>query len=282
MGWFKKEEGPDAGPLKARLRRLRDGVGQVLDDFTSLEVNTIVKPGMTAQKMPTIAHALHDIASDYEAYLSEDCGLNLFVFFEVDLDRTADKVALRAALGAVRPGPLDPAWDNDGLTNEWRTFWRLRYAAKHAQRLPVAGPGASARVMKLARIKSTCDQLFGLLDQVEGSRDDAACHAMGLRCTRQHLLTDAQRGNEAHAGDADAFDAKQRAIIRKAWELGLEEIKMQTIVQLDGDVITRMTPDVAQAGGALPSIHQKGVDAAIGIWRLLVDVIEGIARIVVK
>jgi hypothetical protein len=70
-------------------------------------------------------------------------------------------------------------------------------------------------------------------------------------------------------------------VVRKAWELGLEQVLMQTIVQLDGDVVTRMTPDVAQ--GLYPDLndlHLEGVTKGISVWTLLLDVIDRIARIV--
>lgn len=62
--------------------------------------------------------------------------------------------------------------------------------------------------------------------------------------------------------------------IRKIWELGTEVIAMQTIVQIDGDVITRLNPnflDEAQYP-KLHDYHNQGVNIALEHWNNLVTV----------
>src|SRR5689334_21779996 len=46
----------------------------IFDDLLTLEVNVIVKPGMTARKIPNPAQALLDIMSDYDIWLCEFAG----------------------------------------------------------------------------------------------------------------------------------------------------------------------------------------------------------------
>ena len=63
-------------------------------------------------------------------------------------------------------------------------------------------------------------------------------------------------------------------LIRKVWELGVEVIAMQTIVQVDGDVITRLNPiylDDAQFP-TMREYHHKAVEIAIAHWSKLIDV----------
>ncbi|PID85098.1 MAG: hypothetical protein CSB13_09775 [Chloroflexi bacterium] len=63
-------------------------------------------------------------------------------------------------------------------------------------------------------------------------------------------------------------------MIRKVWELGTEVIAMQTIVQVDGDVITRLNPDYMneEAYPRLHEYHNKGVNIALEHWSNLVNV----------
>ena len=67
-------------------------------------------------------------------------------------------------------------------------------------------------------------------------------------------------------------------IIRKAWELGVEEIAMQTIIQLDGDVVTRIQPKYAQEGNnILYKIHNQGIGVSVSFWKELVGIVKDLA-----
>jgi hypothetical protein len=50
------------------------GAKRLLDDLLNLEVNTIVKTGMTGRKMPALGHALIDIFSGYDSWLCRHGG----------------------------------------------------------------------------------------------------------------------------------------------------------------------------------------------------------------
>ena len=70
-----------------------------------------------------------------------------------------------------------------------------------------------------------------------------------------------------------------RVTLRKIWELGCEEILMQTVVQLDGDVVTRLTDDGAkEEASVLHRLHSEGVRVATQSWRHLVDSLGSFAR----
>jgi hypothetical protein len=63
-------------------------------------------------------------------------------------------------------------------------------------------------------------------------------------------------------------------MIRKVWELGTEVIAMQTIVQVDGDVITRLNPAFLDEKKypKLYDYHNKGVDIALEHWASLINI----------
>jgi hypothetical protein len=64
---------------------------------------------------------------------------------------------------------------------------------------------------------------------------------------------------------------RQVTLIRKVWELGLETVVMQTVIQIDGDVVTRVDPDhAASAHAQLHQIHQSAIGVSVGFWRELV------------
>src|SRR5262249_13208701 len=82
----------------------------------------------------------------------------------------------------------------------------------------------------------------------------------------------AQRGQPV--GDHAARDASahpielssdELVVLRKAWDLGLEQIAMQTVIQLDGDVLHRVQPRYATGPGAaqLFSVHDTAIRTSI-------------------
>ena len=74
-------------------------------------------------------------------------------------------------------------------------------------------------------------------------------------------------------------------VLHKAWDLGLEQIAMQTVIQLDGDVLHRVQPRYATGPGAaqLFSVHDTAIRTSITYWKTLVEIVGefvgGVARI---
>ena len=68
---------------------------------------------------------------------------------------------------------------------------------------------------------------------------------------------------------------KQRLLIRKMWELGTEEVVMQTCISLDGDVVTRIDPQLlakpAELREVLLGVHRESTSVSIRFWSALVS-----------
>ena len=59
-------------------------------------------------------------------------------------------------------------------------------------------------------------------------------------------------------------------ILRKAWEVGTESVVMQTVAQVDGDIVTRIQNDHADAAHQqVHDIHQQMVGESLQHWRFL-------------
>ena len=72
-------------------------------------------------------------------------------------------------------------------------------------------------------------------------------------------------------------------LIRKEWELGIEEIAMKTVIQLDGDVITRVQESYATADHAtVHELHNVGVKTSLAFWKTLVDIVESFVSGIVR
>jgi hypothetical protein len=74
--------------------------------------------------------------------------------------------------------------------------------------------------------------------------------------------------------------ADQFVTLRKIWEIGAEEIVMQTVIHIDGDVMTRVQPD--KVGDAeLCAIHDASVATSVKLWQGLVSTLRVLAENVV-
>jgi hypothetical protein len=134
---------------------------------------------------------------------------------------------------------------------------------------------------------ATVDQFGVLLD--------AACKAMaGIKEASDYLMLTRIHDNCATIvqiiGRRDADPKKELSVddfitLRKIWEIGTEEIVMQTVIHLDGDVMTRVQPRWAgPEGRGLLAIHSTSVATATSYWKLLVDTlgafIQGVVGLV--
>lgn len=235
-------------------------------DLVTVEVNTIVKSGISAGKMPQPEHALIDIAVDMWRYLID--------------------------AGAI-PAKTDAEWYRD-VQAGWSGWDACRQAAQAA---PAAAAPPSTedqkvahdvRIGKLERIVSACDQLKGVLYDTAKANAAMAGGRPSLCGPVCVISRDKTTGaiRHTHNGEDVSYapasgrtdrrrwiplDTRQLAVVRKIWEVGLEDIAFQTVMQLDGDFVTRIHP--AYLGNEwLMRIHQESVRASQSLWKELVDI----------
>jgi hypothetical protein len=231
----------------------------VARSLLNIEVNTIVRDCMTGEPMPPIPHALLDIAGDYAREL---CGLGVQL--------TAYFVA-----GAGDPEKLSPGWVrhptpvSNQLTISMDTFDRLRWAAKWA-----AG-AADRRAEKLSQAKlALLDRIVNNADAIKEmfKRFDDGFSAQFLNKNRDQLLAMAIRPGSYVVLPDDVI------VLQKIWDIGMEEIVVQTIVMMTGDVTTRMQEGLAGVRSeALFTIHRQSVDVSVARWKALLDALSAIA-----
>ncbi len=81
------------------------------------------------------------------------------------------------------------------------------------------------------------------------------------------------------------FNADERVLIRKIWEVGLDEIAMQTVIQIDGDVVTRIEPQYAKSDDkskVLREIHERSVTVSLAAWKELIGLVKDFFSGIVK
>lgn len=268
----------------------------IFADLLNLEVNTIIKSNMTGEKAPSVPFALLDIIQEYAEFL-RDLGVNLEPYLKPSADECMARMpAPEQALGFDEQTGLWPAFEQawgapetgwvftmDHVRNGWDSFERLRIATIDlvAHRPDLA---ESDRVA-LARICENCAQLKFIVQGLQRARAESSWWSRlwsKLRPsqpkwsdfvpkTRTELLK--VRGKRAPLAD---LGLDERSTIRKIWEMGTESIVAQTCIQLDGDVITRLSTDLVhghdpEVRAMLLTVHRESTSLGVQHWKFLVD-----------
>ncbi|GAA4463934.1 hypothetical protein GCM10023170_070950 [Phytohabitans houttuyneae] len=238
---------------------------QIFDDLLNIEVNVISTAGMTGRKMPDAHQALLDIITHYNTFLCR-------VGPEIDghwLRQGRPEVLVHTNVNANEPNASRRTNAGGMLAVELRTdpvplvvsvatFDELRERAREAEAvhrhlrksMPQLDDG---NAVILRRIFRNCDQIKNILRRdavaraVEGGVERDASPEFSLPLTADELIT-----------------------VRKVWEVGIEQILMQTVAQLDGDIVTRV--DMAHAVASrdqVQHLHQGTLQIALAHWQFM-------------
>jgi hypothetical protein len=253
---------------------MADAAKRLFDDLLNIEVNTLVKPGMTGRKMPATGHAFLDVFSDYDSWLcrrTEPLNERWAAFR--DGERGREFLATTRAKDQtdqwwvidgdqlVAEIPIAPLFDSRRPFTA-KDFDELRMRARLADEmqrlLGRRSPLAVGEDVTLRRIVGNCDQLRAILDRSA---------APGATATLTRETADGIQGATlTELSGADVIT------LRKAWEMGTEVVVMQTVVQLDGDIVTRLNAAfTTEESRPIRDLHQSSVGSALEHWRFLVD-----------
>jgi hypothetical protein len=133
-------------------------------------------------------------------------------------------------------------------------FQTLRQAATELLR-----NGEDANLLE--RIRKNSDQLMGIFLRIDAGR----AQPIELTRAQQQLPQEVE------------LKPEELLVVRKAWELMLDEIAMQTTIQIDGDVVQRILRR-APKGVDLDQVmkaHERAVDISTSFWGDLVGLIGG-------
>lgn len=232
--------------------------GDIARKLLTLEIDTIVSDGISAERMPTDGQALIRIAQLYKDFLSR-------VIDEVR-DAGSDVPGLPGFVG--EDGQTAPFDEWSVRTGGLRTFGTLRSAAQLCQ-------GARAAVPRPHAMRGEHDPI---LARVAGSCGDiqALLRRMGLK----EVTIDEPTVEWAEESGAawPAFNSDTLLALRRIWETGVDVVVMQTMVRLDGGVTTRVldgwdTPEAAP----VHDLHYRGVDISLARWGFLVQTAKDLA-----
>lgn len=253
----------------------------------TLEINTVLKSGMSAEKMPLAGDALIDIAQEYFVFLCEQGNVfgnrrtGRLESWAVPLSEGFDwgRAPFAPPAGAkdgtryladflLRDLPgNDPAHGTtlqlfDSLREVASWMRRMQAVVLDAAQEPDAAPEvvrAASRIDRdappiLSRIQRNSDQVMDILKRRELT-------ALSLR---RGMDEDVRRMADLKTADI--------VIVRKAWDMGTETVVMQSVIQIDGDVVTRVLKGRDTAtNGVIVGVHRDAVDTSFRYWSFMVD-----------
>ena len=249
-----------------------DSLKQTARDLTTLEINTIVKHSMTARKMPPPGHAILDIASTYADKLQVSLEIPLGTPFSEQDSQQSD---------VVRVQQWEPEWVvRDTLKCDDNTFRCLRRAAYRILE-DCPGIGERDRVI-VERIRRNSDQLRALLRNLQKRRFHSNDNF--LDCNRRQLLN---RETTLGRHPNPSLHPDEMVLVRKIWDIGVEEVVMQSTVSLSGDVINRIQSGLPpQEATELLEFHREGIVSGTRMWKLiaetLVSMTGGFAKLIAR
>lgn len=234
---------------------------EVVRGLLNLEINTIIKSNMTAERMPALPHAILDIAGEYARKLVES-GVDVTLF---QLSSATARPALDP-WATLRSGSA-PISDGDRLRVSADTFDALRWAANRANSVSDGAPPDRAVSMLIERICNNSDMIKAILTRLN---DMPFVKAAPNRAELALTPPDPKGWKGVSANDWLA--------VKKIWEVGTEEVVAQTVIQLDGDVYTRFRPQTdPRTAELILTVHQSSTEVAVSSWRHLLDVVIKIA-----
>ncbi|SCY61423.1 hypothetical protein SAMN05216420_11042 [Nitrosospira sp. Nl5] len=303
--------------------KMEGAAGQFTDivkDLFNIEVNTILKDKISAQKMPSLRHAMVDIGKEYFEILREmelsRCRFLLRKSGNEQIESrtvkfgTAEFNDMRRGGGFYTQEEIDNSTQDDKKVRlvvqpsvEWQLggFGALDIMCAWADRFledPKKKEYLENRQLSvLPRIKDNADMLKGMFSAI--CRRDNRLKEKGLieelkKIPREKLtsntvvelsqkidlertlvLTNQYTRSEIVSDEnLPPLPVKdsELLLIRKVWEVGTEVIAMQTTIQVDGDVITRLNLNCMDEHPDLLSYHNAGVTTALCHWKDLITI----------
>jgi hypothetical protein len=292
----------------------KESIRKIANDLTNLEISTIIKTDMVGTKMPHPRHALIDISNLYRICLIKllkkpphDLDLSSDKDFTVKrgTQRTYNFGTCLYKEGEndkgrnVYPGGFDYLDIVRNLAND---------GIDTLEKGLLTEPEAD--LVMLYRIRDMSDQIKGVFNALKSraasdeskigkqasailrvieSMKAAVKNVMSVRGkppkrqgveqikTRPSVEWDNNYTRTEIEENRSPFPltTDELVTIRKAWEIGTEKIVMQTVIQLDGDVVTRVTPEYATADRkTVHEIHNQSVTFSLNAWSQLVELVK--------
>ncbi len=253
-----------AVPPPSIINQAKDRFADITADLFSIEVNTILRDDITAQKMPNPRHALIDIGQAYNKAMMQ---------METVYGKSAKGIARSGTIRTTRNAPEMMERDVGKRYGSFNGFDGLHAWAERLLNDAYSGKINlhADQIAILPRIRDNSDLLKAMFTNIVRGNPNAASELQALtnNYSREEL-------NGFQSTPPLLLTEQQLILVRKVWELGTEVIVMQTVVQVDGDVITRLNAHYLNHAhySKIQNYHNKGIEIALEHWAGLVKVAQ--------
>lgn len=230
-------------------------IKKLASDLTRLEVNTILKEDLVCSKPKSNRHMLFELAQDYRDRLYaidgklKSAGVN------------QGKLGFKSKLGGEA------------------SFNEIHHAAdKRISQLSKVLQNAQADEQRL-QLKTELRMVERIYKQSELVLDVFR----NLKAERQ---SEQEWNNEVtleKMDDIPELELNPRALttVRKAHEIGTQQVLMQTVVQVDGDITSYITPTYTEMTikeqEMLLEVHNTAFGTSVKVWRYLFETLSSLA-----
>ena len=276
-------------------------------DLHTLEINTIQKPGMTARRIPPVPTALAEISENYRGWLKQ----HLEAYLASPRMDGPDTGVVQNAIGRLNRwaliGDAGAGHDSHQAPDRKEEFYDISKSARVLDEQAFFGEAGPDKII-CQRIWRNAAYLYGL---VEATEEISASKKSGREISEIPYVDweNAQQGEDARGTGNNHPTAQptkislynlvwvrdellemawnvafeDRAKIRKIWEVGTESVLVQTAIQLEGDVITRVSQQIAEKDpGNIMKVHQHSIETAMGMWSKIIDAVIRFVEVVSK
>ncbi|ANQ49376.1 hypothetical protein MY04_2002 [Flammeovirga sp. MY04] len=268
---------------------MENSLKSLASELLTLEVNTIFKENTTGAKMPVNKRvALRDIIERYRKVLLEYDVAVKAPIASPQTDKNGFEKTVLQCTGAgeysfieVKHAAVKGKNYYEGLQSKMQSDEELEFLKNRIQMLyrierqssGMIGLFKNQRLKYASEIKSRKEGFAeefdkgGVNDALNPFPSQMKSHAWNNDITLQEMNTVPNL----------ELDTDQITAIRKAWELGTQQVLLQTVVQIDGDVTSYLTPKFVHLPPELRNMvmnfHQSSTNEATAHWSSLFKVL---------
>ncbi len=229
-------------------------IKRLASNLTRLEVNTILREGLHASSPKSNRHMFYQLAKEYrEKLLQLDADLHRFNLSE---------------------GDLAFEWNFAGE----RSFKEINTLAKKQLRQYEHGIETLKSKDTLAQLKSELRSVERICLQSEAVLD--VFRELKSNEDEEQWNNDISVDTMNEIEDIE-MNPRQLAVVRKAHEIGTQQILMQTVVQIDGDITTYITPKYMsfelKEQNMLLDVHNNAFSTSMKVWKYLFETLGSLA-----